>query len=325
MLIFSFSFSTTFDVRITTMSRLQKLPYFISYFLGYRKPNYEPKKIPQWRIYFWSFLAAWTGIALLEILFTYSSAFRLHHSPMIVASFGATAVLAYGVIEAPLAQPRNILGGHIIGSLTGVIIAQLFLNIQHNWASEDQRTVVQWVGGATAMAISLNLMQITKTVHPPAGASALIAVVTDSIIDISWFYIAIIAVSALIQVAVACLFNNVERRYPQYWWKPHTPFKVDPQTITTVMPNLDNEKDMPEDVVSTNLSIAEEGRLQQGRDSASTIQLYTPSTSVESAVKTLQNYAELSKVSHSASSVLSEDDLDTLHLILQKFNPTAKY
>lgn len=175
------------------------------------------------------------------------------------------------------------------------------------------------------MAISLNLMQITKTVHPPAGASALIAVVTDSILEISWFYIAIITVSAVIQVVVACLFNNVERRYPQYWWKPHAPVKVDPQTISTVMPNLDTEKDTPEDIVSTNLSFVEEGRLNQGRDSASTIQLYTPSSSVESAVKTLQNYVELSKSSQSANTILSEDDLDTLQLILQKFNPTVKH
>jgi uncharacterized membrane protein len=70
-----------------TRSLVQKLPYFIAHFLGYRKPNHVQKKLPLWRIYFWSFLAAWIGIALLEIIFTYSPSFQSRHAPMIIASF----------------------------------------------------------------------------------------------------------------------------------------------------------------------------------------------------------------------------------------------
>lgn len=70
------------------MTILKKLPYFISYFLGYRKPNHVVKKVlPQWRVYIWSFLASWIGIALLEIIFTYSESFQAHDTPMIIASF----------------------------------------------------------------------------------------------------------------------------------------------------------------------------------------------------------------------------------------------
>jgi hypothetical protein len=69
------------------MTRLAKLPCFISYFLGYRKPNHVQKVLPQWRVLFWSFLAAWLGIALLEIIFTYSTNFESHNAPIIVASF----------------------------------------------------------------------------------------------------------------------------------------------------------------------------------------------------------------------------------------------
>ncbi|KAI9356636.1 HPP family-domain-containing protein, partial [Pilaira anomala] len=192
-------------------------------------------------------------------IFTYSESFKAHKTPMIVASFGATAVLVYGVIESPLAQPRNVIGGHAIGSIVGVIIAQLFLNIQHHWASEAQKTAVTWVAGATAMALALNLMQLTKTVHPPAGASALIAVVTPDILDLSWFYIGVVVLSAVMQVAIACLINNAERRYPQYWWTPHKPIQIDPATVKTVIPQSDEK--IPEDVVSTHLTAAEEGRL----------------------------------------------------------------
>lgn len=190
--------------------------------------------------------------------------------------------MAYGVIESPLAQPRNIIGGHIIGSIVGVIIAQLFLNIQHDWASESQRVAVQWVGGATAMALALTLMQMTKTVHPPAGASALIAVVTPNIIEISWFYIGVVALSAAMQVTVACLINNIERRYPQYWWTPHKPIKIDPATINTIMPHPDEKS--TEDVVTDSLTAAEEGSN------------LTSSSIVQQAIAVLKEQAENSKI-----------------------------
>lgn len=179
-----------------------------------------------------------------------------------------------------MAQPRNIICGHTIGSVVGVIIAQLFLNIQHHWASESQRVAVQWVGGATAMAICLSLMQITKTVHPPAGATALIAVVTPNILEISWFYIGVVVLSAVMQVTVGCLINNIERRYPQYWWTPHKPIQIDPATINTIMPHSD-EKGTEDHVGS--LVAAEEGSLA------------TSSSLVEEAIAVLIQQAANSK------------------------------
>ncbi|EIE85655.1 hypothetical protein G6F55_002128 [Rhizopus delemar] len=169
-------------------------------------------------------------------MFTYSPSFKEYHTPMIVASFGAGAVLVYGAIDAPLAQPRNVIGGQTIGCIVGVIIAQLFMGIKQDWASEDQKTAVMWVAGASAMAISLVLMQLTKTVHPPAGATALIANTTENIIEIKWFYIGIVFLSAVLQVAIGCLINNIERKYPSYWWKPdHFPLQIDPTTAATVI------------------------------------------------------------------------------------------
>ncbi|OBZ84631.1 hypothetical protein A0J61_07321 [Choanephora cucurbitarum] len=247
------------------MSRtLEKIPYFISHFLGYRRPDHKSRTLAVWRIYLWSFLAAWIGIAVLEIVFAYGPSFTEHQAPIIIASFGATAVLVYGVIDSPLAQPRNVIGGHIVGALSGAIISQLFLGIKQTWESESQRLAVQWVGGATAMALSLNIMQITKTVHPPGGATALIAVVTPSIIQIRWFYIGIVALSSVLQVVVACLINNIERKYPLYWWTPEKlPLKVDPTTFSTVIPTHGTRRH--EDTVFDNLTNVEEGRLQEGQ------------------------------------------------------------
>lgn len=129
-----------------------------------------------------------------------------------------------------------MIGGQTIGCIVGVIIAQLFMGINQDWASEDQKTAVMWVAGATAMALSLVLMQLTKTVHPPAGATALIANTTENIIEIKWFYIGIVFLSAVLQVAIGCLINNIERKYPSYWWKPeHLPIQIDPTTAATVV------------------------------------------------------------------------------------------
>ena len=46
--------------------------------------------------------------------------------PLIIGSFGASAVLVFGAPQSPLARPRNVLGGHVISALAGVFFAQLF-------------------------------------------------------------------------------------------------------------------------------------------------------------------------------------------------------
>lgn len=198
--------------------------------------------------------------------------------------------------------------GQLIGSITGVIIAQLFLNIQHAWASEDQKVVVQWLGGATAMALSLTIMQITKTVHPPGGATALIAVITPNVFDMAWFYIAIVFLSSVLQVGVGCLVNNIERKYPQYWWTPYSPIKRDPATMSTLLPDADTDDRRVEKVISSNLTAAEEGRLNNNEtairqlsinsinseDSSSTAMEVL--SSVENAIKILQEHAKNSSI-----------------------------
>ncbi|KAI9302918.1 HPP family-domain-containing protein [Cunninghamella echinulata] len=203
---------------------LSSLPTGLSRFLGYRPPTNPPKKnLPTWRNCFWTFLAAWLGIAVLEIIGTYSPQLQAYHSPIVVASFGASAVLLYGSIDVPLAQPRNAFFGHVIGALVGVIISKLFTQLPGIvWASKEQQEIVQWVAGATAVGITIVLMQLTITVHPPGGATALIATVDQKVIDMSWYYIGVIAMSAAVQIVIACLINNLDRKYPNYWWRPNS-------------------------------------------------------------------------------------------------------
>ncbi|KAI8997729.1 HPP family-domain-containing protein [Pilobolus umbonatus] len=214
---------------------LSRLPYPVAYYLGYRKPGSKDKILPLWRLLLWSFIASWIGTAVIEIICTYSPSFKDHHSPIIIGSFGAGAVLVYGVPESPLSQPRNVFFGQLIGALSGVIVNELFMNINKSWASEDQRIIVEWVGGATAMALSLLFMQITKTLHAPGGATSVLAV--TSLKEMRWFFILVTVISAVVQIAIGCAINNIERKYPVYWWKPETfPIEKDPVEISTLSP-----------------------------------------------------------------------------------------
>ena len=98
---------------------------------------------------------------------------------------GASAVLVYGAIESPLAQPRALLGGHFIASVIGVCITKLF-SLVHN---EQRFNELRWLAGSLSTATAIVLMQITETTHPPAGASALLAAVSPEITALGWLVI----------------------------------------------------------------------------------------------------------------------------------------
>jgi len=154
----------------------------------------------------WSWIGGFVGIGMVAYL-NYS---RFEHTDlvMIVGSFGASAVLIYGAIKSPLAQPRNLLGGHIISAIIGVTSFLLF----HDF---------MWFASAMAVATSIALMHATKTLHPPGGATALIAVIGGEKIHALGYLYAIIpvGVGATIMLAIALLINNIpqKRRYPEFW------------------------------------------------------------------------------------------------------------
>jgi hypothetical protein len=63
-------------------------------------------------------------------------------------------------------------------------------------------------------------MALTKTIHPPAGATGLLAVVDDRLLHLGWFFIPVVAFNCTIMFGVALLVNNIQRAYPVYWWTP---------------------------------------------------------------------------------------------------------
>lgn len=170
-------------------------------------------------------------------------------SQNIVISFkravqGASAVLCYGAIEAPLAQPRALMGGHFISGLIGVCITKLF-RLLHNETRFDE---LRWLAGSLSTATAIVAMQITETTHPPAGATALLAAVNDEITDLGWqvlnliavgriliqcrYYLPIILLSSSLVLVSALITNNIQRRYPVYWFAPVVPAKLVPPPET---------------------------------------------------------------------------------------------
>ena len=112
--------------------------------------------------------------------------------------FGASAVLAYGAPQAPFSQPRNITGGHCISAIVGVSV-YLLLGDAGIFACP------------LAVSLAIVAMQLTDTVHPPGGATALIAVIGGSTIhDLGyWYVLCPVALGACIMVGVAWVVNNL--------------------------------------------------------------------------------------------------------------------
>lgn len=88
----------------------------------------------------------------------------------------------YGAIEVPLAQPRALIGGHFISALVGVCITKLFGELHNPQRLDDLR----WLAGSLSASLATVLMQMTETTHPPAGATALLAAVSQPVYGIGW-------------------------------------------------------------------------------------------------------------------------------------------
>jgi CBS domain-containing membrane protein len=151
----------------------------------------------------WTFIGAFLGIGLIGFI---QSNFLVEQDRIfLIGSFGASAVLIFGAVNSPLAQPRNLVFGHVLAAIIGVTV----------------QTIVPgetWLLAALAVSLSIVVMQITKTMHPPGGATALIAVIgSEKIKDLGYLYVLSPVLSGvLILLLVALLVNNIPkgRRYP---------------------------------------------------------------------------------------------------------------
>jgi CBS domain-containing membrane protein len=158
----------------------------------------------------WAFLGSFLGIGLIGYL--HSQFLDSSDNLFLIGSFGASSVLIYGIINSPFSQPRNLLGGHVLSALVGVTIGKIFPD-------------VVWLSAALSVSLSIVLMQSTKTLHPPGGATALIANIgSEKIKSLGyWYVLSPVLTGVMILLLIAIIFNNLAsgRRYPSNpgWYK----------------------------------------------------------------------------------------------------------
>ena len=143
-------------------------------------------------------------------------------APIIIGSFGASSVILYGAPASPLGQPKSFMGGQFISALTGVIITKLFaLNSHYDPELIDSSHSLVWVAGGIAVGTALIAMMLTDTVHPPGGATALLAATSPPVVRLGWHYLPVVLLSCVIMLSWAMLWMNLGRaRYPTFWIEP---------------------------------------------------------------------------------------------------------
>src|SRR5574344_2188984 len=174
------------------------MKYFYKLFAKNNKELFDKSNL------FWSWIGSFLG--LLAIAFFHKNFLGDLDLSLVLGSFGASAVLIYGAVNSPLAQPKNLIGGHLISAFVGVSCYKLFAGDL-------------LLASSIAVATSILFMQLTFTLHPPGGATALIAVIgTSQIHDLGYFFVIFPVFSgALILFLIAFVINNIpkNRAYPE--------------------------------------------------------------------------------------------------------------
>jgi CBS domain-containing membrane protein len=179
-----------------------------NYFQRMKPTGICPPRKPVSKI-IWSWIGAFLGILLVSITGK-CLALTGTDSVFLIGSFGASAVLIYGAPMAEFSQPRNLVGGHVISAIVGVSVFSLL----------GGQTIL---AGPTAVSFAIVAMHFTRTLHPPGGATALIAIIGgDKIHSLGYTYVLLpVFLGSILMLLVALFVNNMsgnpKRQYPVYW------------------------------------------------------------------------------------------------------------
>ncbi|MEZ0487898.1 HPP family protein [Fibrella aquatica] len=179
------------------MRKQLKRHYRLARYVIYRETHFEPLD------HLWTFVG--TFIAIGSIGLFQQAGFTQQDGVFLIGSLGASCVLVFGAPHSPLAQPRNLIGGHLLAAVIGVAL--------HKWLPDQL-----WLASALAVSTSIIGMQMTKTLHPPAGATALIANIgSERIIGLGFLYVFTpVLLGVLVLFVTALVVNNLPsgRSYP---------------------------------------------------------------------------------------------------------------
>ena len=131
-------------------------------------------------------------------------------APLFLASFGGSAVFLFGLTRARAAQPRALFGGHLSGVLMGTMCFQFLGD-------------ALWVY-ILALVLTLIVMLVTKTVHPPAGANPLIVMHAHASLMTAWQPVMLgVAMLAIVAAAWSRLVPGMVH-YPYRWFERSPPY-----------------------------------------------------------------------------------------------------
>ena len=126
----------------------------------------------------------------------------------LAASFGSSVVVVFGYPENEFAQPKNVLLGHLLCALVGIIFVTLF-NI-------TQDRSIFFIAIGLAVGISVMLMMAFKITHPPAGGNTIVVMLTQ---DSFQFLVFPIMAGAITIIIGGVIYNRLilKRKYPLTW------------------------------------------------------------------------------------------------------------
>jgi len=185
-------------------------------------------------------------------------------TPLIIAAVGAGAVLLFAVPGGPLSQPWPALGGYLVSAIVGVTCAQ--------WISAT------WLAASLAVGLAILVMHYTRCLHPPGGATALVAVIGGPDVHaLGYAYVLEpVMLNALTLFGVALLFNNIvtHRRYPAAWGRTlAAPPQVSasgilPEHVRAALTDMDMVEDVSEEDLLNIIARAEAYAARQGNGGA---------------------------------------------------------
>ena len=180
---------------VNLQEKVRKKNLIISYIAKMRGGERAPSRT--------NFADAATGaVGGLVCIFSLLGLTSFTNTPWLMASFGGSCVLVFVVWNAPLSQPRNIIGGHFISSFIGLVFYSLF--------GTGMLSII------SAVSVTIFCMAIMGIIHPPAGANPIIIILGGY----SWSYLVTpVLIGAIIIVVTGLLINNLRstRKYPVYW------------------------------------------------------------------------------------------------------------
>ena len=135
--------------------------------------------------------AAIAGFGGFLVIYALAELSQMSGALLLIAPFGASCVLVFGVPASPLAQPRNVIGGHLVSTAIGLAVLAVL----------GAGPLAFGVGVGAAIAAML----VTRTTHPPAGADPIVVILAGA----SWpFLFAPVLVGAVAIVLAGALYHR---------------------------------------------------------------------------------------------------------------------